>query len=75
MTGRCQAISQGGLLLLTSPKHGDHRGGRDTDLRVEMNSGLEKEAGAHPTTLLVLWETGLREGPSWNIKQKKQREF
>lgn len=54
VTGRCQAISKCGLLLLISPKHGDHQGVRDTDLRVEMNSGLEKELGAHPMALLVL---------------------
>lgn len=68
VTGRCQAISRCGLLLLTSPKYWDSRGGNDIDLRVEMNSGLEKEPGVHPMALLVLWEAGLCKRTSWNIK-------
>lgn len=55
-------------ITLTKSKYWDSRGDKDMDSRVEMNSGLEKEPGAQPMALLVLWEAGLCKGTPWNIK-------
>lgn len=55
-------------ITLTKSKYWDSRGEKDMDSRVEMNSGLEKEPGAQPMALLVLWEAGLCKGTPWNIK-------